>query len=111
MPARDVAGVILLDPPTGAGDVVRTAKTRVLWPAQASKIDTAAKEPENHKFEAWSWSMVSPVVLVVPEVQDGLDKCSEQLPGAEVRLVDGAQAGGLLRFSSVSSPFVRFCVP
>lgn len=115
MPAGDVAGVILLDPSTEAGDVVRTrdrlAKTRVLRPAQVTKIDLASNAVEKYKFEAWSSKMKSPVVLVVPEAKNGHDKLSAWLPEAEVRLVDGVQAGGLLRFPGVSFPHVIFGDP
>jgi pimeloyl-ACP methyl ester carboxylesterase len=106
MPAGHVTGAILLDPSTEAADVVRTrdrlAKTRVLRQAQVTKIDFASNAVESYTFEAWSSKMKSPVVLVVPEAKNGLDKLSAWLPEAEVRLVDGVQAGGLLRFPGVS---------
>lgn len=108
MPEGALAGVLLLDPPTGAHDVVRTrdrlAKMRVLKPAQGRCIGAAGKAVEGYGFEVLNEGRVS---LLVPNGGNG--KWGEWLPGAEIRVVDGAQAGGFLRFPGVSSlPFLPF---
>lgn len=107
LPVGDVAGVLLLDSPSGAEDVVHTkkrlARTRVLRPAQARRIDAAARAVEGYRFEAWSRRMVNPVVLVA-EDETRQELWSRWLSGAEVRVVHGAQAGGFLKFPSVSFP-------
>ncbi|KAK8017979.1 hypothetical protein PG991_007169 [Apiospora marii] len=111
MPAADISSVLLLDPPTGAGDVMRTkdrlAKTRVLRPAQGVRIEAASKALGSYKFEVAAWEspdMPGRATLLVPEQVDdeGAEKWRGWLPGATIRRVDGAQAGGFLRFPSVS---------
>jgi iterative type I PKS product template protein len=106
MRGGEVGGVMLLDPPRGKEDVLRTRerlmKTRVLRPVQGRCIDAAGIAVEGYGFEA----LGQKVSLLVPN--EGGEKWSEWLPGAEVRAVDGAQAGNFLRFPGVSSPFPFF---
>jgi hypothetical protein len=107
MAAGDIAGVVLLDPPAGPEEVLRTrdrlAKARVLRPAQGGRIEAAAGAVGGYGFGAWSRRMVRSVVVVVPERrEEAQGRWAGWLPGAEVRVVEGAVAGGFLRFPSVS---------
>ena len=102
----EIAGVLLLDPPSGLDDVVRTrdrlAKSRLLRPVQGRRIDAAAQAVGKYDFRASALNSTGPVVLVVPEGAEKRERWSEWLPGAAVKVVNGSQAGGLLRPPSVS---------
>lgn len=102
----EIAGVLLLDPPSGLDDVVRTrdrlAKSRLLRPVQGRRIDAAAQAVGKYDFRASALNSTGPVVLVVHEGAEKRERWSEWLPGAAVKVVSGSQAGGLLRPPSVS---------
>jgi iterative type I PKS product template protein len=106
-------GLLLLDPAAGPEDVLRTrdrlARTRVLRPAQGKRIEAAARAMDGYQFDDKTGvgKMEGRVVLLVPGAKEKdlerWERWREWIPGAEIKRVEGAQAGGFLRGPSVST--------